>query len=876
MAHRDDHAADHEAAPSAVTVGKPLAPRPAPDELARRVARARIVDALFDVQERVEVGRYHLLEHVGTGGMGVVWGAWDPQLERRVAIKLVKAELAAARERFVLEGQALARLSHPNVVPVYDVGVVDDRIYLVMEWVRGSDLRAHARVPRTVNEVLAVYRAAGEGLAAAHAAGLIHRDFKPDNVMVGDDGRVRVLDFGLAQHELHAIGGGTRGSGTPRYMAPEQRDGAVLTPAVDQYAFGISLREALVRRTTTADAEVPAWLAATIARATAVSPAERFPTMRALLDALARDPARIWRRRIAVAGALGLAGAAFAVGTLREGAAAPEPCAGAAATLASTWNLRVRSELVAHLRTLGPYGAAEAERLPPRLAEYASAWIGAHRTACLAHERKELTAQLYEQRLGCLARGQVALATVVEVLTRTPRDRLPRAIVAAQALPEAAACALATPSPSIDPPAVAVAHDVTIVSAQVERAHFLALAIDPTAVTVAQAAAISADRTAYAPLIARAQLALGFATLGEGQGAGAAIPCYERATAAALEAGDSVTAVEAYAREVFAIGITPPELRPPDTIDVVATRRFALQLATGTRHEGAFGRALLLNNLGTERLAAGDRAAARAWFQRAIAEPHVGVQPVELLSAAGNLALVTEAAEERARLFAEQRAQLELALGPNHAFTLDSRMQAALLLANRGAVASELRDLCHRLATWHGDESQRVNNCALELAWLAAERGDETEERDALRLIGADPDSERLARGYAQLLSGELAETAREMHAAAEPHERGSTWWDRFAAVDLLLVAASAEVGTGHVTAAIATLRECLGVLADPAIDHGAAYTQRRLARANSLLARLLPAPDALAPARAALAWYRAAGGYEAALPDLEAIVGSR
>src|SRR5258705_3425331 len=119
-------------------------------------------------REHVKLGRYHLLELVGAGGMGVVWGAWDPELERRVAIKLVKATLQARRDRMLREGQALAKLSHPNVVPVYDVGVVDDEVYLVMEWVRGKNLRAYATEDHSIRELVAAYRAAGEELAAVH------------------------------------------------------------------------------------------------------------------------------------------------------------------------------------------------------------------------------------------------------------------------------------------------------------------------------------------------------------------------------------------------------------------------------------------------------------------------------------------------------------------------------------------------------------------------------------------------------------------------------------------------------------------------------------------------------------------------------------
>src|SRR4029079_11144481 len=143
--------------------------------------------------------------------------------------------------------QALGKLSHPNVVPIYDVGVIDDQVYLVMEWVPGITLRAYAKTPCSQRDLIDAYRQPGEGLAAAHRAGLIHRDFKPDNAIRGDDGRVRVLDFGLVRADLTDVATGdptsTRGVGTPKYMAPEQAGGSSVTAAVDQYAFCVSLRE---------------------------------------------------------------------------------------------------------------------------------------------------------------------------------------------------------------------------------------------------------------------------------------------------------------------------------------------------------------------------------------------------------------------------------------------------------------------------------------------------------------------------------------------------------------------------------------------------------------------------------------------------------
>ena len=264
--------------------GSDLGARPEPDPLARAVRRSRVANQLFATDERVQVGRYQLLEVVGSGGIGVVWGAWDPELERRVAIKLIKPTIQAARDRIVLEGQALAKLAHPNVVAVYDVGIFGDQIYLVMEWVRGRNLRAYCTEPRTVRELVEIYRAAGEGLFAAHRAGLIHRDFKPDNAIRGDDERVRVLDFGLARGEVVASDSNdakaTRGAGTPRYMAPEQSAGTQLTPATDQYAFCVSLREALVARDgPDTRAVVPSWINVILAKGTASEPERRYASM---------------------------------------------------------------------------------------------------------------------------------------------------------------------------------------------------------------------------------------------------------------------------------------------------------------------------------------------------------------------------------------------------------------------------------------------------------------------------------------------------------------------------------------------------------------------------------------------------------------------
>ena len=175
---------------------------PAYDDPDAKRARAGVAAALFGgPAPRVRVGRYELIGRLGAGGMGVVHRAHDPELDRPVAVKLLRAEASSddkARARMLREARALAKLSHANVVQIYEIGEHEQRTFLVMEYVDGSTLAHWLEQQRPWPEVLARFVAAGRGLAAAHRAGVVHRDFKPENVLLGRDGSVRVADFGLA------------------------------------------------------------------------------------------------------------------------------------------------------------------------------------------------------------------------------------------------------------------------------------------------------------------------------------------------------------------------------------------------------------------------------------------------------------------------------------------------------------------------------------------------------------------------------------------------------------------------------------------------------------------------------------------------------
>ncbi len=272
-----------------------------------------------------EIARYVVDQPIGSGGMGVVYAAYDPQLDRKVALKLlhhVHGADAASQTRLLHEAQAMARLSHPNVVAVHDAGEHDGRVFVAMELIDGKTLADWlASESRSWRAVVDVFVAAGRGLAAAHVAGLVHRDFKPQNVLIGGDGRARVTDFGLARSyfESALATPASRGSqplieamtqtgslaGTPAYMAPEQFAQQPANARTDQFSFCVAFYEALYgerpfpgetlvqlaesvtsgtlrgRRRSSA---VPEWLHAILVRGLALAPEKRFPSLDTLLE----------------------------------------------------------------------------------------------------------------------------------------------------------------------------------------------------------------------------------------------------------------------------------------------------------------------------------------------------------------------------------------------------------------------------------------------------------------------------------------------------------------------------------------------------------------------------------------------------------------
>jgi serine/threonine protein kinase len=286
------------------------------EPLGERLRRRRLKQRLFGIDEGpVVLGRFTLLRELGAGTNGVVYEARDPELDRHVAVKVLRPEAREQRERLLREARSLARLAHPNVVTVYEVGSFEQGLYVAMELVEGQTMRQWLETPRSTREIVGVLAQAARGLGAAHDRDVVHRDFKPDNVLVGDDGRVRVLDFGLAgaleplepviENDPTAIHLTRTGEmiGTPAYMAPEVFRGDSLDARADQFSLCVVAYEALtgerpfpgndvrsIRAAVLAGnlpsgtAGLPRSLRSVISRGLSIDPAQRHRDMRSLIQ----------------------------------------------------------------------------------------------------------------------------------------------------------------------------------------------------------------------------------------------------------------------------------------------------------------------------------------------------------------------------------------------------------------------------------------------------------------------------------------------------------------------------------------------------------------------------------------------------------------
>ncbi|MDP3234277.1 MAG: serine/threonine-protein kinase [Myxococcales bacterium] len=432
--------------------------------------------------------RYVVLDRLGQGGMGEVYAAWDPVLDRKIAIKLLKAEHQASgiadelRLRLMREAQALARMTHPNVVTVHDVGVVEGQVYLAMEFVEGLTLTKWlAEKPRGWREILGIFLDAGEGLSAAHDAGVTHRDFKPDNVVISRDGRARVMDFGLAHaHENQPqptapLTDTPTGSmrrritlpgimlGTPAYMSPEAMYGQKTDPRSDEFSFAIALFEALYGfrpfEGTTAPGvaaeiqlnrirppprktSVPRRIYQLLQKALRANPDERFQTLRALLVQLGRRRSSRQRQLATVAVAVLSAFSLVLVVVLSRREA--QRCAGVSSRLIGVWDEKTKREArAAFERSTRPWAMAawsESERL---MDGWGRRWVDRRRAACEASDGR--ADEQLGQSIVCLSRRLADFDATAQLFKNADDEIVERAVSLAAALPTLSACEHAAP-----------------------------------------------------------------------------------------------------------------------------------------------------------------------------------------------------------------------------------------------------------------------------------------------------------------------------------------------------------------------------------------------------------------------------------------------
>lgn len=424
------------------------------------------------------LGRYVVLDPLGVGGMGVVLAAYDSRLDRRVALKLLHPDDSSdgqSHARLLREAQALAKLSHRSVVSVYDVGEVRGHVFMAMEIVEGPDLRRWlAAAPRTAAEIVAVFRDAGRGLQAAHDSGIVHRDFKPDNVLIGSDGRALVTDFGLALEQLSEVPVLPASSshvptsprltqtgvvmGTPAYMSIEQHLGNPTDQRSDQYSFAVSLFEALygqrpfvgttpaelcvaIKRasvpTPSTSVSVPRRVRRALLRGLAAKPAARFPSMRAFVRALT-PPTR--SRRTWMVG--GLAGLTIGAGAVVVADPPERPCSSFETRVEAVYSEADKRRLLSSFTATGArYAQSSFDATTRTLDTFAAEWSNAAEDACLAAERGEQSGRMLDLRMHCLGRGLRKLGATVEVLAVADARTVERASRLAVQLPDLAPCA---------------------------------------------------------------------------------------------------------------------------------------------------------------------------------------------------------------------------------------------------------------------------------------------------------------------------------------------------------------------------------------------------------------------------------------------------
>ncbi len=820
------HSAVGDTVPAEPTVPGEREPG-ADDGLLTLLQRAAIRSRMFASPVSVSVHRYVVLEHLGSGGMGDVFVAYDPDLDRKVALKVVRARAAddeEARARMLREAQAMARLAHPNVVTVHDVGVERGMVFVAMELVDGVTLRkwleSAPRWPRALEVVLA----AGRGVAAAHAAGILHRDLKPDNIMVGNDGRARVMDFGLARAQGSVSQQSTGDDrerdaapteltrtgalmGTPAYMSPEQLDARSVDAKSDQFGFCVVLWEAVhgLRpfdgdslpalaaaiqtgrpRLPERDRGVPSWLTAVLLRGLAADPAERFPSMTDLLDALEAGRGRTRRRRFAVAGAgvvaLGLGGVALDGLSHRR---AIEACDGEGAAIGEVWNDAASERLREAVLATGSAHASETHaRALPWIEDWTTRWSTARRDSCLAASvEHSMASELHARSRACFDGRRDDLAAALDVFSAGDREVVARLVPAFANLPGPEACgdpvALARRSPTEHAETAELRRELS-------RADGLGMAgryaeAAAAAGAVAEAAEVAGDRELAAQALA--------STGRHAQDAGE-LDRAEASLQRALEIAGPLdladVATDATTELAYVVGVD----RERHDAGLAWASAAAVFVAALGEEDGMRG-AALAGQTGAIHFRRGDWAAAIESQQRALAikERILGVDHPAVATSLVNVANAVSAQGEKARaaaLYERALGIFEQALGPDHPSVATCANNLGSTQTDLGDYAAARRHLSRALAireasfgVGHVSTASTLNNLAsvqLSLGELDGARAS-FERSLAIRRASSGPDHPDVALALANLAKverhmGRLTEAKTHQEEALAIRER--------------------------------------------------------------------------------------------------------
>ncbi|WP_257454400.1 protein kinase domain-containing protein [Archangium lipolyticum] len=735
--------------------------------------------------ERVD--RYVILKAVGEGGMGVVYAAYDPELDRKVALKLLRLEMNDAeqgRARLLREAQAMARVSHPNVCSVYDVGTFGEQVFIAMEFISGSTLHQWLKQERSWRDVLRVFLQAGQGLEAAHAAGLVHRDFKPANVLIGKDDRAFVTDFGLARlvssneeeeedpSASLALPPGRMGEsspgvsssvtqvgvvvGTPNYMPPEQYLGNTPDARSDQFSFCAALFKALYRtrpfepkqmaaaaaelgeRSTASlaiqappsSSKVPAWVRRAVLKGLSLRPEERFASMRALLDALSQEPRRAAKRQgLMVAAGLSVALiAAVGVQTHRQS----QICAGSDQLMARSWNPEMRQKLEAAFSATGRAFAPEVARSVGQVLDtYAGEWVRQHTEACEATRvRGVQTEELLSLRVVCLERHRQDFQALAHLLTEADRKLVDRAVDAVNGLPSPRECqdivSLSTQASLPADPALRgqieqLATELSAVKALGRAGRYKA------ALSQAQQLEPKVLATGYLPLQAELRSSLGWYQQTVGDLESGAFQVEQAINDAEAGKADRLK-VDAINRLVFILGLQGQEKQAEQwaRLSGSALSRMGGDTLLASELEG---------NLGTVALRQGNYPEAKRRFEKTRELQLKVMAPEDLRSTwttynLGVAALMMGERERALELLNEARGRMEALLGKSHPHVADCHSMLAWANRELGRLEPSLthaRTAVDIQKAMFGEEHPAVADAldAVGMSLIALERHDE-------------------------------------------------------------------------------------------------------------------------------------------------------